>query len=140
MKTSARNTLCGNVVTVKKGAVNAEVLLDIGENTKITAIITNESVDNLQLTQGKKAFALFKASSILLLKDPSIKTSARNRFSGTIKTLTPGAVNSEVVIDIGNQKTVVAIITKESQKNLDLKIGDSIEAIIKASAIIIAVN
>ena len=140
MKTSARNSLCGQVIQVKKGAVNAEILLDIDGEIKITAIITNDSVDNLQLKHGQTAFALFKASSVLLLKDTTIKTSARNRVPGVIKAIFPGAVNCEVVIDIGHEKTVVAIITQESMIGLDLKKGDQIEAIVKASSIILAVH
>jgi len=54
MKTSARNEFLGRVKAVKKGAVNAEVVLDIGNGLALVAIITNESVDNLGLAPGSR--------------------------------------------------------------------------------------
>ena len=53
-KTSARNEFLGRVKAVKRGAVNAEVVLDIGNRLALVAIITNESVDNLGLAPGSR--------------------------------------------------------------------------------------
>src|SRR5579863_5010341 len=62
MRTSARNALRGVVESVKDGAVNAEVVLRIGEGAAITAIITRESVRDLGLAPGRDALALIKSS------------------------------------------------------------------------------
>jgi molybdopterin-binding protein len=68
MKLSARNQLKGCVVEVKKGATTAHVRIDIGGQT-ITAAITNESADELGLAPGKAAYAVIKASSVMVAVD-----------------------------------------------------------------------
>jgi molybdopterin-binding protein len=65
MKLSARNQLKGKIVEVKKGTTTAHVRLDIGGQT-ITAAITNDSVDELKLEKGKTAYAIIKASSVMV--------------------------------------------------------------------------
>jgi molybdopterin-binding protein len=62
MKISARNTLKGKIVEVKKGATTTHVRIDIGGQI-VTAAITNESADELKLAPGKDAYAVIKASS-----------------------------------------------------------------------------
>jgi molybdate transport system regulatory protein len=97
MKVSARNNLRGVVASVKPGAVNAEVTLDVG-GTPLVAIVTNESVQSLGLAPGVEAYALIKASFVILAtEDGGLKTSARNRLCGTVERVTDGAVNTEVV-------------------------------------------
>ena len=66
MKLSARNQLQGKIVSVQPGAVNAIVALDIGGGNIITSSITMESVKNLQLEVGKEAYAVIKASSVMI--------------------------------------------------------------------------
>jgi len=68
MKISARNILRGTVVEVIKGQTTAHVRLDIGGNV-VTASITNEAVDDLQLKQGQTAYAVIKASNIMVAVD-----------------------------------------------------------------------
>ena len=68
MKISARNQLKGRIVEVKKGATTAHVRIDIGGHT-VTAAITNESADELQLAEGKSAYAVIKASDVMVAID-----------------------------------------------------------------------
>ena len=65
MKISARNVLKGTIVEVTKGSTTAHVRIDIG-GAVITAAITNEAVDELQLRVGGSATALIKASDVLV--------------------------------------------------------------------------
>ncbi|QPT40884.1 Molybdenum-pterin-binding protein II [Oligella ureolytica] len=65
MKLSARNLLKGNVVEIVKGATTSHVRLDVAGSI-ITAAITNEAVDDLKLEVGKDAYAVVKASDVLI--------------------------------------------------------------------------
>jgi molybdopterin-binding protein len=65
MKLSARNQLKGKIVEVKKGATSAHVRIDIGGQT-LTASITNDSVDELKLEKGKTAYAIIKATTVMI--------------------------------------------------------------------------
>ncbi|EPZ90143.1 TOBE domain protein [Burkholderia cenocepacia BC7] len=66
LKVSARNRLHGSVDVVAAGAVNSEVTLALDGGGTLTAVVTNDSVDALQLDAGRRAIALFKASSVIL--------------------------------------------------------------------------
>lgn len=139
MKTSARNQFSGIVKSVQKGAVNAEVILDVGE-FEIAAIITNSSVDHLELKPGAEAMALIKAPWVILTTEETLKTSARNTLCGTVASCQEGAVNGEVVVELPGGKRIVAIITNQSIQSMGLKTGMRICALIKASHIILAIN
>ncbi len=140
MKTSARNQFRGRILRVDKGAVNGSLSLDIGEGQTITATLTNDSIDELQLEVGKTAIALIKASFVLLSPDPAVRISARNRLTGTISGLNPGAVNCDVKLLLPGNRTLGAVITNESAEELCLAPGQPCTALIKASHVIIAVD
>ena len=79
MKISARNQLAGTVEKVTKGAVNAEIDLKLEGGEKIAAIITNASANALKLKKGAAAFAVMKASEVMVGTDmDGAKLSARN--------------------------------------------------------------
>jgi molybdopterin-binding protein len=69
MKLSARNILKGEVVSVVKGAVNSEVIIELPGGTQIVSVITNSSVENLGLKKGKEAYAVIKASNVMVAVD-----------------------------------------------------------------------
>lgn len=140
MKTSARNQLRGIVTTVHRGAVNADVVLDIGDGLQIFANITREAVEELGLKRGREAVALIKSSFVLLSPDPNLRISARNRLAGTVASITPGAVNCEVKLQLAGSRTLVAIVTREGLKQLGLRRGSPCVALVKASHVLIAVN
>ncbi len=140
MKTSARNQFMGTVSRLQRGAVNDEIELELSGGMKIVAIVTRESSDALGLKPGAEAFALIKSSSIIVVTDDQgARFSARNRLDGTIRQVHPGAVNTEVVIELPGGGTVAAIVTNESSKSLGLEAGKAAAAIFKASSVIIAV-
>ena len=140
MKISARNVLAGTVRKVTKGAVNAEVVLALKEGDTVTAIITNHSVDSLGLREGNSAYAIIKASEVMVGKNvEGAKLSARNVLAGEVARLEQGVVNSEVEIRLPGGTAVVASITKASVSALDLQQGDKVSAIIKASHVLVGV-
>ena len=65
-KLSARNQLKGKVVEVKKGATTSHVRIDIGHGVIITSSITNEAVAELNLKNGDEAWAVIKASDVMI--------------------------------------------------------------------------
>ncbi len=69
-----------------------------------------------------------------------MKLSARNQLKGTIKSITPGAVNSEVVIEIAAGVEVTAQITSNSVQRLGLKPGGTAYAVIKADSVMVGVD
>jgi molybdate transport system regulatory protein len=140
MRTSARNQLRGTVKTVRKGAVNADVILDLGEGLEVFANITNEAVADLALKPGREAVALIKASSVLLSPDAKLRISARNQLRGTVAKVIPGAVNTEVKIDLAKSRTLAAVVTNEAIAELAIKEGSACTALVKASHVLIAVN
>ena len=66
MKISARNILKGKVLKVKKGAVNSEVTIQLPGGDQVISIITNTSVKSLGLKTGMNAYAIIKASNVMV--------------------------------------------------------------------------
>lgn len=69
MKISARNMLKGKVVKITPGSVNNEIMIEIGGGDKIVSIISKESSEKLGLKVGKEAYAVIKASNVMIAID-----------------------------------------------------------------------
>ena len=142
MKTSARNHFAGTVSALRPGAVNDEVELTLRSGHRVVAVVTHESTGSLGLAVGAPAFALVKASSVIVATDvASARLSARNQMHGTVSHVEHGAVNDEVVIDLDDagSTTIAAIVTSASAKSLGLRKGTKATAIFKASSVIVGV-
>jgi molybdate transport system regulatory protein len=141
MKISARNCLTGTVACVKTGAVNTEVILNLKGGSSIASVITNSSAESLGLKEGKEAFAIIKASNVIICGDmQGVKISARNLLSGKVIKLVQGPVSAEVGVDVGNGTCLTAVITNESATNLGLTMGSTVSAMFKAPSVIIGVK
>lgn len=66
MKLSARNTIKGTVKKLVIGAVNAEVTLEVAPGVEVVSIISKASAENLGLSEGSEAYAVIKASNVML--------------------------------------------------------------------------
>jgi molybdate transport system regulatory protein len=140
MKSSARNHLVGTVSAVTIGAVNDVVEISLPGGQRIVAVVTHESANSLGLANGSEAFALIKASSVIVVADlAGARLSARNQLAGTVSRVQAGAVNAEIVIDIGAGLSIAAIVTQESASSLGLSAGSPATAIFKASSVIVGV-
>ena len=141
MKISARNLLQGQVTAVKKGAINAEVDLDLPGNNKIVAVITNESVEKLGLQAGVDAYAIVKAPLVIIAQDiQGMKFSTRNVLDVTVKKVEHGKVNAAISLELAGGITLSAIITEQSVADMGLNEGDRAHALFKASSVILAVK
>lgn len=140
MKASARNQFKGTVKEVINGAVNAEVHVGLNGSATIVASITKESVENLAIKTGMEIIALVKAPQIIIVTDfGGYRLSARNQLPGTVTQVKPGAVNTEVDIELAGGEQVAATVTNESAEALGLRKGQPATAVFKAGAVILAV-
>ena len=69
MKLSARNVLKGKVVKVTQGAVNSEIILELAPGIQVVSIITRQSAETLGLAEGSQAYAVVKASNVMVAVD-----------------------------------------------------------------------
>ena len=140
MKTSARNQFTGTVSEVLMGAVNAEIHIGLKGGETIVASITKESAETLAIKTGLEVIALVKAPQIIIVTDfGGYRLSARNQLKGTVTQVKPGAVNTEVDIELKGGEQVAAAVTNDSVDTLGLRKGQAVTAIFKAGAVILAV-
>jgi molybdate transport system regulatory protein len=141
MKTSARNAFHCDVAAVTRAAVNAQVELRITDSSRIFAVITRQSADDLQLAPGRSVIALVKSSFVLLARlDDATRFSVRNRLDGTVLDRVDGGVNTEIEIDIGGGKTLTSVITRHSADALGLRTGEAVSALFDAGHVILVVD
>ena len=135
---SARNQLKGTIETIKEGAVNAIVILKTQANETITAGISVDAVRELELTSGKEAYAVIKATEVMIgIGD--MKLSARNQLSGEIISVKEGAVNAAVTLKTDGGSLITANISIAAVKELELSAGVKAKAVIKASSVMIGI-
>lgn len=141
MKSSARNQFFGRVTAIKAGSVNDEVEIALNGDDRIAATITSESRQGMKLNVGDEVWALVKSSWVILTTDDDdFKLSVRNRLCGDISRVTPGAVNSEVILTLAGGNTVCAIVTNDSVKEMGLREGVRACAVFKASSVILGIS
>jgi len=138
IKSSARNQYFGKVEHIQSGTVSAEVGIAIDGGDHIVAVITHESLENLEITTGCEIWVLIKSSSVILsIEDENFKTSVPNRLSGSVLRITQGIVNSDVVLKLDGGNTVSALVTNESIQQMGLNEGMNAGALFSASSIIL---
>ncbi|WP_144137740.1 TOBE domain-containing protein [Paraburkholderia sp. BCC1884] len=144
VKTSARNQLYGKVSRIIRGAINDEVSLTLAGGQVIVAVLTHESTETLALVEGSAAFALIKASwVVLMVEDESgapLRLSARNQLHGTVQSVKRGAVNAEVSLMLEGGAVITAVVTGASADVLGLVEGRTAVAVFKASSVILGVK
>jgi molybdate transport system regulatory protein len=105
------------------------------------AMVTADSVQDLELVPGREVQALIKASWIILCPaGEAMRTSARNRLCGCITRITAGDVNAEIAFELAGGNTLAAIITVQSLHELGLKVGDEVCALVTSSHVLLGVQ
>jgi molybdate transport system regulatory protein len=138
MKASARNQYFGKITAVNLGAVNAEIVVGLKGGQSVVAAITKESVEKLGVKVGGDAVALVKAPQVIVVTDAAgYRLSARNQLSGMVSRIHKGAVNSDVIINLGSGETVATTITNDSLEALGLAEGQTATAVFKAGSVIL---
>ena len=141
MKVSARNVFKGKITGLVEGVVNAEVELTTAGGDRMVAIVTEGSVKSLGLAVGQDAVAYVKAPWVMVLTgDSHVRFSARNQFTGKVTSVSKGALNAEVAIELPGGTVVYAVITNQAVLELGLKQGAAATALIKASHVVLGVS
>ncbi len=138
MKSSSRNMITAHIVESKQAQYNTKVELGISEDISLFAIIPTATFLDMKLEKGSKVFAIIQESSIMLATGKPHGISARNILKSTISALKTDAVSTEVKLSIG-KNTLTSAISNDSLESLNLKIGQEIYAIIKATDIIVSI-
>lgn len=141
MKISARNQLKGTVSAVTNGAVNGVVAIDIGGST-VKADITMEAIKDLGLAEGVPAVAVIKASNVMFAVGAErVKgLSARNQLAGKVASVTKGAVNGHVVLELVGGNRIMGSVTNEAIEDLGLAEGAEALAVVKSTDVIVGVE
>jgi molybdate transport system regulatory protein len=141
LKVSARNVFSGTVTKLTKGVVNSEVILTLKGGTSITSVVTNGSIDTLGVKVGSDAYAIIKASSVMIGTDlHNARISTRNVICGRVVRMIGGPVNSEVDLEMPGGTVISAVITEESRERLGLEEGVEACAVFKASSVILGMS
>jgi molybdate transport system regulatory protein len=142
MNTSARNHLLGSVRELRRGRVNDEVLIDITQELQIHCSLTRESSEALKLEQpGRRVHVLIKAPFVMLAApSENAHYSTSNRFAGTVKAVVDGAVQSEIQIDIGQDRTLTAMVARDIADQSWLRVGETVVALVNPAHIVLATS
>nr|WP_320132097.1 TOBE domain-containing protein [uncultured Holophaga sp.] len=141
MKISARNILVGEVCQVTPGEVNTLVEVALPGGGRVHATVTLLSAERMGLKPGRPVKAIVKSSAIIVGKDlHRARLSARNILCGEVCKLVDGPVSAEVDIVVAPGQVISSIITHESLRSLDLKVGEHACGIFKASSVILALD
>jgi len=138
MMISARNQIDAGVVEVRRGGVNAQLVLETAHGTRMVASVTGDAAEELKITEGDRLIAFFKASHVLIATGWVIPISARNRLEGVVEAVRHGVVNAEVRIELLGGDRISATVTEEAVSNLALEPGMPVVAIIKATDVMVA--
>jgi len=140
MKVSARNQFKGIVSEVRTGSVYTEVAVQLQGGATLVATITQDSAEALAIAAGKAVIAMIKAPHVIIVTDfGGYRISARNQLAGTVTQVKPGAINSEVDIELSGGEKIAATVTNESVEALELRPGQAATAVFKAGSVILAV-
>ncbi|WP_221795012.1 TOBE domain-containing protein [Oceanobacter mangrovi] len=138
MRTSARNQLHGRVTALIQNQVNCEVRMKLDDQTTIVSIITNESVETLDLRIGMPIFALIKTNYVSLLENPADQPEIRNRLAGKLVEVRAGEQRSEVIIELSGLRNLVGSVANDQLDRMQLREGDAVTAVFDASSVILA--
>ncbi|WP_426508246.1 molybdenum-dependent transcriptional regulator [Serratia proteamaculans] len=139
LQTSARNQFFGTVIERDHQQVqqHLDILLNDGK-TRLSAAITQQSADRLQLSPGKEVLALIKAPWVKLNTDPSLAGAADNSLAGVVASIQPGADHSEVLVRLTGGETLCATLTTPELQQLKLQPGSAVHALFNADRVIVA--
>jgi molybdate transport system regulatory protein len=142
MRTSARNNYEGTVLSVRHGMVNdeVEVLLD-GCDMRITSAVSSTSSKSMELETGKQVVVIINEKLMILVNDHGgVRFASSNNFQGTVLTIKESGVVTEVNLLLKAGKPITAIAATEAVRDMGIKTGDTVTALIKATMVFLGVK
>lgn len=136
-RTSARNRFFGKIVAIKRGDVQAQVSLLTPAGHRITTIITLESLDRLNLQEGRLLTAEVKAPWVMLQPASARECSADNRLQGEVVRINAGTVTAEYVVRIDDSTELCALVSADGAGSLSLHVGDQALVLFNCFAVIL---
>ena len=137
-KTSARNAFFGKIETLHKGDIQTVVEISTLGGCRISAVITNHSLERLGLKRGALVAAEVKAPWVTVHRSVDTPpSSADNVLPGTVERIVRGKVTSEIVVRIADGTELCSIVTEKSRRMLDIRENDVLWAAFSASAVVI---
>lgn len=128
--------LPGTIVNITLGQIHAHVNI-LWKEIPLSVIITRASCDDLRLSVGDTVYVLIKGTDVMIAKSFSGVLSARNRAKGVVKQIIRGDVLSKVFVE--SQGDILhAFITNNSLKEMDIREGDEVMAIVKSTELIVS--
>jgi len=138
LTTSARNQFSGRISAISLGEVFADVRIRLDAGNELVAVVTLQSVDKMELKEGKEVYALFKAGAVVLTtaQDPVI--SFENRLCGKIGSVQKGLVYTEISVRLMGEKTIVSVVNNQVAEQMGLVPGLQVCALFNAANVILA--
>lgn len=141
IKTSATNQLFGTVTAIQKSSINAEVFVDLKGGEQIVASLPLTEFEQQKLSLGSDVLLLINASEIIVVSDSaSPALSARNSLQGTVLRSRDDEVETELVLHLVSDDSLVVTITKASAEKLGIGLGAPVIAAFKSNAVLLAVT
>jgi molybdate transport system regulatory protein len=140
-KTSARNSFFGKISSITKGDIQAKVEMIALSGDTVTTIITRDSLSRLGLRKGSLITAEVKAPWVILEKnDREPKSSAENRFVGTITHIHKGKITTEYVVRISDGTELCSVVSAENAWLTGFKENDRVWAIFNSFAVVLHID
>ena len=133
LQISARNQIQGIIKEIHRRKVNTEIVLKLKSGHELRSIITNSAVEFLNLQVENEVMGIFKASSVFMCKEARYG----NVFLGKIKQIFLGDERMELILDIGEEETVVSVMSLDIIDATSFEIGDRAYALIQAYDVMI---
>lgn len=140
MRLSIRNQLDATVLAVSRGEAMAAVKARLASGQELTAAITRESADDLQLIAGQPVTMLVKSTDVALATGAVGDLSIRNQLPGRITSLTGGAAMTTLKVAVDGGGALTAVVTNDAVNDLDLSEGDEVFALVKATEVSVAID
>lgn len=135
---SSRNTFQTTIERIDKGPVDVALRLRLASGEEIVALVTNPSVEELELAPGKRVIALVKAYAVDLARHK--RSGKENNIPGVVSRLVKGPKSCEVTLDIGKARKLTAVTPLERAAKLAISEGQNLIACFNPRDVIIAAN